>query len=109
MQSAIKNAEKDASTLLELHKTDPKLASKAAEHFDWSKTSWGSYKSFLKQDATVSKSLTDEEIEALAEEKAQAILAKKEHEKAVSKAEKMFKKLDDDLQEEALTRFTKLV
>lgn len=109
LQTAIREASKDASTLLELHKQDPKLASKVAENFDWSNTERGTYKGFLKQDATVSKSLSDEEIEALAERKAEEILAKKEHEKAVTKAQKMFSKLDEDLQEEAIKRFNKLV
>jgi hypothetical protein len=109
LQTAITAASKDAGTLLELHKQDPKLASEVADNFDWSTTERGSYKSFLKQDATVSKSLSDDEIEALAEKKAEEILAKKEHEKAITKAQKMFNKLDEDEQEEAIKRFNKLV
>ena len=109
MQTAIREASTDASTLLELHKQDPKLASKVADNFDWSNTERGTYKAFLKQDATVSKSLSDDEIDALAEKKAEEILTKKEHEKAITKAQKMFSKLDEDLQEEAIKRFNKLV
>jgi hypothetical protein len=109
LQTAIREASKDASTLLELHKQDPKLASKVADNFDWANTERGTYKAFLKQDATVSKSLSDDEIDALAERKAEEILAKKEHEKAITKAQKMFSKLDEDLQEEAIKRFNKLV
>ena len=109
LQTAIREASKDASTLLELHKQDPKLANKVAENFDWSKTERGDYKSFLKQDAQVSKSLSDEEIDAIAERKAEEKLAKKEHDKAIAKAEKLFEKLEEGLAEEAQKRFTKLV
>lgn len=109
MQTAIKEASKDASSLLELHKQDPKLASKVADNFDWSNTERGTYKAFLKQDSSVSKSLSDDEIEELAERKAEEKLAKKEHEKAITKAQKLFDKLNEDLQEEAIKRFNKLV
>lgn len=109
LQTAIKEASKDASSLLELHKQDPKLASKVADNFDWSNTERGTYKAFLKQDSSVSKSLSDDEIEELAERKAEEKLAKKEHEKAITKAQKLFDKLNEDLQEEAIKRFNKLV
>lgn len=109
LQTAIREASKDANTLLELHKQDPKLASKVADNFDWSNTERGTYKAFLKQDATVSKSLSDEEIDALAERKAEEKFAQKEHEKAITKAQKLFNKLDEDLQEDAIKRFNKLV
>lgn len=109
LQTAIREATKDASTLLELHKQDPKLAEQVSTEFDWSQTERWSYRAFLKQDAQVSKSLSDEDIEALAQKKAEEIIANREHEKAIEKAKKQFSKLDEDLAVEAEKRFMKLV
>lgn len=109
LQTAIKNAAYDSTTLLELHKQDPKLAEEAAKNFDWGQTERGDYKSFLKQDSKISTQLSEEEIEARALLKAEEILVKKEHDKALAKAIRRLEKLDDDVKELAKARFEKLI
>lgn len=109
LQTAIKNATYDSSTLLELHKQDPRLAAEAAKTFEWSNTERGDYQSFLKQDAKISTQISEDEIEARATKKAEEIIAQKEHDKALAKASKKIEKLDDDVKEEAQARFNKLI
>lgn len=109
IESAFEKAKDDASSLLELHKKDPNLASIVADKFDWSKTEWGDYKAFLKQDSKISKQLSEEEIDARATKKAEEILAQREHEKALAKASRKLEKLDDDVKELAKEKFDKLV
>jgi hypothetical protein len=109
IESAFEKAKDDASSLLELHRKDPNLASSVADKFDWSQTEWGDYSSFLKQDSKISKQMSEDEIDARATKKAEEILSQREHEKALAKASKKIDKLDDDVKELAQEKFNKLI
>lgn len=37
---ALRQASQNASTLLDVHELDPKLAARVAENFDWAQTEW---------------------------------------------------------------------
>lgn len=94
---AFQNATNDTSTLLEVHKADPKLAARVAKEFDWEATDWWTYENFI-ENKKVSK---EKDFETYYEQR-----RKKEiHEESLIKAQKIIDKLSDDVKEEAQAYF----
>ena len=109
IESEVKNASKDAWSLLELHKKDPKLADEVAKRF------W--YNNFDEAKSVIDKNDTDYyELEKktvwFTEDEFERLYKKRrdqeEHEKALKKVDKLFSKLDESIQEKAKQYFDKI-
>lgn len=95
---ALKQVSQNASTLLDVHELDPKLAAKVAENFDWAQTEWWSYQNFL-WDKKQSKAFDfDTEYKKRRQQEI--------HEESLKKASKFLDKLPDEVREEAQNYFS---
>lgn len=92
---------KDQSVFLELHSKDPKLADKVAKNL-WYSSADEVLSSIKKPE--VNQWFTEADIERIVSERE----AKKEHQRAITKAEKILEKLPDDLKEEAQAKFDRI-
>lgn len=102
LKSDIARVQQDASVFLEAYNEDPKYAEKIAKALNYANAQ--EVLDLLKAKDTSPKGFTEDDIEKIVSERE----AKKEHEKAITKAEKILDKLPEDLREEAQKRFDKI-
>ena len=104
----VKAATEDATSLLELHNKDAKMAKEVADKFDRSETARWSYEDFLASKWAAEnkpKPVSEDEIEKRVEQR----LAQREHEAALVEAKKLFEELPEEAQEEAVDEFNDLI
>lgn len=104
----VKAAERDASSLLELHKTDPKLANEVAKRFGYDDYEDARPEIEKKVNGGVEKT-DDADLEEKFEKMYQERKAKETHEEAIKQANKILNKIkDEELRETALKKFERL-
>lgn len=109
IETEVKKATKDPTSLVELHNEDPKLAKQVAEGLDFS--NYWSFEKFLeeaqssKDDKWLSKDNFKENFEKMYQDRR----TKEKHQEAVQLAHNSFEKLEWDLAEQAKEYFDDLV
>lgn len=97
----INNGKKDVSTLLDLYNKDTvwkKVAEEVWAKFDWTDSEWWTFQNFLSGTSknTVKQMPTEEELDAILDERQR----KRDHEKSLEKLAKDIKKLPSEQQEQ---------
>jgi len=107
IDAEVEKASKNAQSLLDLHDKDPKLANEVAKKFGYSDFEDAKSRIPSKKETILEKKNIDfneDEFEKMYQKRKK----KEEHEKAISKVEKEFNKLDKSVQEKAKAYFEKI-
>lgn len=104
LDAEVQKAEQDASSLLELYKKDPKLANDVARKFWYDDFNDAKKAIYSNEEPEEKQGFTEDDIERIVSERE----ARKEHERALTKAERFINKIDEDLQDKAKNYFDKI-